>query len=97
MQIIENLLNNQNITSNKTLNYLLSDIKLLKGIGEKTYKKLINLIKGNKIIDLLYHFPISVIDRSYSPLLIDAEPGRIATIKIKIIKHIKPYNKLQQF
>ncbi len=97
MQIIENILNDKDIKLNLTVNYLLSDIKNLNGVGDKIYCKLTNLIKGNKIIDLLYHFPISIVDRSYSPLLINAEPNRIVTIKLKILKHIKPYNKSQPY
>ena len=97
MQVIENILSDNNLNLNTSLNYLLSDIKNLNGVGDKICLKLTKLINGNKIIDLLYHFPISVIDRSYSPKLIDAEINRIITIKIKVLKHIKPYNKSQPY
>jgi len=61
----------------------------LKGIGPKMgslYKKLC----GETVVDLLWHLPVGVTDRSYTPKLRHAERDRIATITVKIIEHQVP-------
>lgn len=76
---------------------LFADISNLKGIGNKTYKLMQNLIGGNKIIDLMFHLPSNLIDRSYKPLLKDAIVGKICTIKAKVIEHIAPKSRKQPY
>ena len=50
---------------NNTYNYLLSDLKKLKGVGIKTYN-LLKKKKINNIFDLLWKLPKSYTDRSLS-------------------------------
>ncbi len=76
---------------------LFANISSLKGVGERTYKLLSNLIAGNKIVNLLWHLPSGIIDRTYSPRLIDAVPGRICTITAKVIEHISPRTAKQPY
>lgn len=75
---------------------LFASITSLKGVGAKLaplYEKLC----GAKIVDLLWHLPSGVIDRTYSPSLRYADKGRVATLTLTILEHIpnerasKPY------
>ena len=68
---------------------LFAEVENLNGIGEKTAKYVRNLA-GGKIVDLLWHLPSSVIDRRYSPKLINAHIGSIITIKVRVLEHIEP-------
>ena len=68
---------------------LFAPITSLKGVGPRMagfYKKLC----GEMIVDLLWHLPVSVVDRGYSPALKNAEPDRIATLTVKVIEHTPP-------
>ncbi len=61
----------------------------LRGIGARMgalYKKLC----GEYIVDLLWHLPTGVIDRSYSPQLKYADRDRVATLTLKITEHNPP-------
>ena len=75
---------------------LFSSITSLGGVGEKN-AQLIEKMAGNKIVDLLWHLPYNIIDRTYSPALIYAESGKIATLKVKILEHIEPKTKKQPY
>ena len=47
-------------------------------------------LTGDKIVDLLWHLPSSIIDRRYSPRLANARIGSIVTVKIRVLEHIEP-------
>lgn len=68
---------------------LFTGIESLSGIGEKT-AKLVRNLTGDKVVDLIWHLPSSLIDRRYSPKLINAKVGAIVTVKVKILEHIEP-------
>ena len=68
---------------------LFAGIENLNGIGEKT-AKLVRNLAGDKIVDLLWHLPSSIIDRRYSPRLANARIGSIVTVKIRVLEHIEP-------
>ena len=68
---------------------LFAGIENLNGIGEKT-AKLVRNLTGDKIVDLLWHLPSSIIDRRYSPRLANARIGSIVTVKIRVLEHIEP-------
>ena len=57
---------------NNTYNYLLSDLKNLKGVGVKTYN-ILKKKKINNIFDLLWRLPKSYTDRSKSTKIKDQE------------------------
>ncbi len=76
---------------------LFGDIANLSGVGDKTAKLMHNLLGGNRIIDLLFHLPSNIVDRSYSPLIKNALVGKICTIKAKVTEHIIPKNKNQPY
>ncbi len=71
---------------------LFAPISALPGIGDKAEKLMSNLC-GSKVVDLLWHFPSNIIDRTYSPALMNAEPGRICTVKVKVLEHAVPRKK----
>lgn len=75
---------------------LFSEIDNIKGIGTRG-KTLINKLCGSRIINLLWHLPYNIIDRTYSPSLKNAEVGRICTLKVKIVEHIPPKSKHQPY
>ena len=67
--------------SNNTYNFLLSDLKNLKGVGIKTS----NLLKKKNILnifDLLWKLPRSFTDRSISTKIQDLKIGEIQTITV---------------
>ena len=69
---------------------LFSSIENIKGIGAKTGRLFKNLLGEDKILYLLYHKPVSLLNR---PRLTDAQmikSGDRPTFKIKVISHIKP-------
>ena len=68
---------------------LFARVNSFPGVGEKTEKLLKNLC-GDKGVDFLWHFPTGVIDRTYSPQLVSAKPGVVATVKITITEHVPP-------
>ena len=67
--------------------------KSLTGIGprmEILLKKALRLPPGitePRIIDLLWHTPTGVIDRRATPGVTDAQPGTIATLELRVLKH----------
>jgi len=68
---------------------LFTSITSLRGIGPRLgplYKKLC----GEHIVDLLWHLPVGVIDRSYAPELKYADRDRVATLILTIVEHNPP-------
>ena len=45
---------------------------------------------GHRLVNLLWHIPVGVIDRSYSPNLAHADRDRVATLTVTIVEHIAP-------
>ncbi len=71
---------------------LFRDVKSLDGVGPRTAATLTQLT-GDKVVDLLWHLPTSLIDRNYRPHIAEAEPGRVATVTVSVEKHLKASNK----
>ena len=69
------------------LNKLFSPTTGLSGIGPKL-SKLIENIAGPNILDLIWHLPTGIVDRTYSPLICDAVNGKIATLVVEVEKHM---------
>ena len=68
---------------------LFAPFTTLKGVGPKLlplYKKLV----GEHVVNLLWHLPSGVIDRSYAPKLKYADRDRIATLTLDIVEHNPP-------
>jgi len=75
---------------------LFADIRSLAGVGPKLEKLIVKLV-GSKLVDLVFDLPVGVIDRSYRPKLIAAEPGRIATVEVGVLDHLPPRVKSQPY
>ena len=72
-----------------TYKYLLSDLKNLKGIGQKTS----NILKKkniNNVFDILWKLPKSFTDRSKSTKIIDLKIGEVQTITLVPYKYNFP-------
>ena len=70
-------------------NFLIQNITALKGVGLKT-KKLLKKKKIDKVSDLLWSFPQSYTDRTDTRTTDKLEVGKIATIKVKVVKYNFP-------
>lgn len=66
---------------------LFADVTTLPGLGPRL-GKLVQGAIGAHVVDVLWHLPSGIIDRSYTPRVAEAEPGRIATLTVKIEGHI---------
>lgn len=75
---------------------LFASINTLKGIGAKT-QAFVSRLCGDRVVDLLWHLPSGLIDRTYSPKLINARPNVICTLKVKVTEHIAPKSKKQPY
>ena len=75
---------------------LFADLKDLQGIGPRLQKLLKRLLAPHarqgdvKIVDLLFHFPVSLIDRRARPKIAQAVPGQIATMEVEVAEHRPP-------
>ncbi len=69
--------------------FLFNEISSLKGVGSKT-KKYLEKKKIEKIKDLLWDLPYSIIDRSEITSLKKLEIGKITTVRVNVIKYNFP-------
>jgi ATP-dependent DNA helicase RecG len=74
---------------NNTYNYLLSDLKNVKGVGVKTYN-ILKRKKINNIFDLLWRLPKSYTDRSKSTKIKDLKIGEEQTVILTPFKYNFP-------
>lgn len=75
---------------------LFAETRSLPGIGP-WLEKLIARVAGTRLLDLIFHLPSGVIDRSYRPKLIAAEAGRIATVMVNVLDHLPPRDRRQPY
>jgi len=69
---------------------IFANVTALPGIGAKTKVHYERLAGGDRIIDLLYHRPISIIDRRKMPPLYEMRHGDVITAIVKVDMHIPP-------
>lgn len=67
---------------------LFASLQSLKGIGPR-FAVFLEKVAGPLVVDLLWHAPVRVIDRRYSPSIARAETGRIVTLEVEV-ESIKP-------
>ena len=65
---------------------LFADVKSIPGVGQKTANAILNKI-GDTIIDIIFHFPTSIIDRRLTKSLVNTPINSIITTQAKVIKH----------
>lgn len=68
------------------LNPLFVDVGELKGVGPKLSRALGEFVGGH-LVDLLWHFPRGLTNRSWRPTVVELERDRVATLRLTIGKH----------
>jgi ATP-dependent DNA helicase RecG len=63
----------------------------LPGIGQRLAKP-VEKLAGPLVVDLIGHLPSGLIDRRHQPHLSAAEGGAIATLVVRVERHMKPHN-----
>ena len=71
------------------LDPLFQSTKAVPGVGPRM-TKLLEKVAGPRVSDLFWHLPGGVVDRRYAPSLRDAQPGRIATVAVRVEAHFPP-------
>jgi len=78
------------------LNPLFRPLTSLPGVGEKVAAMLHRLLpdavvgETPRVIDLLFHLPVAIIDRRNQPGIALSPEGAIVTLKVRIDRHQKP-------
>ncbi|PWB93152.1 ATP-dependent DNA helicase RecG [Methylosinus sporium] len=66
----------------------------LPGIGPKTAKHFDRLLarpgKETRLVDVLFHLPINLVDRSLRPTIAEAPTDRVVVLKVRVTEHRKP-------
>lgn len=74
----------------ENLEYFFKPLNNFYGVGEKFYKSLERLLGHPRVLDLLFHFPTGFIDRTYTAPLSKIEINKVATVTVRVLKHIQP-------
>ena len=75
----------------EVLNPLFRPVGALKGVGPR-FAKLIEKLAGPLVVDLLWHLPSGLIDRSFAPKIAEAPAGMVATLTVRVDGHAPPLN-----
>jgi ATP-dependent DNA helicase RecG len=78
------------------LNPLFASVTSLPGIGQRL-AALVEKLAGALVVDLVGHLPAGLIDRRNQPHLSTAEGGAIATIVVRVERHMKAHNPRQPY
>jgi len=70
---------------------LFKPVTSLPGVGPRIAKS-IETVAGGRIVDLCWHLPSGLIDRRYAPKVAEARPGDIATMTVRVGRHVRPGN-----
>jgi ATP-dependent DNA helicase RecG len=65
---------------------LFAPARTLPGLGPRLGEAVAKLA-GDKVVDLLWHLPSGLIDRRYAPKIMEAIPGRVATLTVTVGAH----------
>lgn len=77
------------------LDPLFQRVTVLPGVGPRNAKLFEKLCGGERVIDVLWHRPIDVVDRRFAPTIKDAPAGRVATLTVTVHKHFPAATKTQ--
>ena len=75
------------------LNPLFATVRSLKGVGPKVEGMLNKLVAPRhdgahtRVIDLVWHSPVSIIDRPITPRIAEARIGEITTVEVTVAEH----------
>lgn len=67
---------------------LFADVRTLDGVGPRLAQLIGKAVGGSRLVDLLFHLPAGLIDRSYRPKLAGASEGRTATVLVNVLDHV---------
>ncbi|MFQ5955072.1 MAG: ATP-dependent DNA helicase RecG [Kiloniellales bacterium] len=62
------------------------------GIGPRIAKLIAKLVGGDRVVDLIWHLPVGLIDRRFAPTVAEAPAGAIATMTLRVERHRPPPN-----
>ncbi len=79
------------------LDPLFRSVTTLPGVGPRGGVLFEKLTGGPKVLDLLWYLPIDFVDRRFSPLIKDAPNGKVATIAVRVEKHVPSARKSQPY
>lgn len=68
---------------------LFAPVRSLPGLGPRLGEAVAKLA-GEKVVDLLWHLPTGLIDRRYAPKIVEAIPGKVATLTVTVGAHHPP-------
>ena len=77
----------------EVLNPLFVPVTSMSGIGpkqDKLLRFLLDRAETPRIVDLLLHLPVSVIDRRDRPKINEAEIGAMVTLEVTVDRHREP-------
>ena len=74
------------------LNPLFAEVTALPGLGPRL-GKLVEKLAGPHVVDLCWHLPSGLIDRRFAPKVAEAPEGGIATLTVRVDKHIPSPNR----
>jgi ATP-dependent DNA helicase RecG len=72
---------------------LFATVRSLKGVGPKVEALLNTLVAPRhegahaRVVDLLWHLPVGIIDRAITPLIAEARVGELATLEVTVSEH----------
>lgn len=65
---------------------LFQSVTALKGVGDRVAVTLERLA-GDRVVDLIWHAPVSAIDRRPKPDILSTIPGQVATVQVQVGSH----------
>jgi ATP-dependent DNA helicase RecG len=74
------------------LNPLFAEVTALPGLGPRL-GKLVERLAGRHVVDLCWHLPSGLIDRRFAPKVAEAPEGGIATLTLRVDKHVPSPNR----
>jgi ATP-dependent DNA helicase RecG len=74
----------------QTLFPLFAAITTLPGIGPKLAPLVARAVGGDRIVDLLWHRPVGIVDRRAMPKIAAAPDGMVATLRVLVDQHQPP-------
>jgi ATP-dependent DNA helicase RecG len=74
---------------------LRAPVSSLPGLGPTLAALVARLVGGAAVRDVLFHLPVDFIDRRPTPLIKEAVPGTVATLRVWVARHEAPARKGQ--
>ena len=79
------------------LDPLFRSVGTLNGVGPRTLKLYEKLTAGTKLLDVLFHKPVGLIERKFVPNIMSAKIGDTVCVKVTIEKHTPNERKSQPY